>query len=107
LILVPVRNVEYLVPMNEGIHHESSILESLTDMAEHLPLLTERKLKTFPDDYILFFWTYTAFYVVDRPSQALDVGIRSHADYATEYKPTIRDTTGKAAGSVNKIYSVH
>jgi len=39
---------------------------SRADVEEHLSTLTESKLRTLPDKYILFFWTYSAFFEVDQ-----------------------------------------
>jgi len=80
---------------------------SQTDVDKYLPT---SNLSTFADEYVLFFWTESAFFTIDQssiPKVTKDATINDFSAYANEPRPILRDHVGKEAGTVCKMAPQH
>jgi hypothetical protein len=85
---------------------------SLSDVQKHLPLLTESKLREWPDEYLIFFWASSASFTIELldPSTlpAPSPGSRKKPrDWRKEASPVIKDAHGKIVGKAERMHKEH
>lgn len=88
----------------QGLGESTRSEVNLDDVVEHLPELTQARLKEIPDEHVLFFWASSAFFAApmsDVEGQQWATWADYH--YLSTKRPVIRDLKGGVVGERNFV----
>ncbi|KAH7117594.1 heterokaryon incompatibility protein-domain-containing protein [Dendryphion nanum] len=75
------------------------------EIKTQLPQISESELQDIPDGHVIFFWTSSAHFTIERP---LDWELEPEKR-GSEYLqlPTVKDYTGRPVGNINRLGTDH
>jgi hypothetical protein len=82
---------------------ESNSSVTPRDLELHLPKLTNDTISRFADEYLLFFWAFTARLQVQPPDPTASMDHSSISDNVHELRPIIYNDDGKELGTTCRM----
>jgi hypothetical protein len=92
---------------NELISPASDSIVTSHDVRKYLPELSADVLGNLADDYVLFFWAYTACFEVRPPDPSTFTEHHSVGDNAHNCRPTLHNASGEQIGIGGRMNGPH
>ncbi|KAF2828684.1 HET-domain-containing protein [Ophiobolus disseminans] len=87
--------------------HNQNLSVHFSDLQKYLPNLTIEALSLSPDEYLLFFWTRTARFLVRPPDSTTFADHQSVGDNVHEGRPAIHNAEGRRVGTACRMKGEH